>query len=162
MTNVLVEIVDENGSPVRPGAIGRVLVTSLHNFACPVLRYELGDLAAWEPRCVCGYDKPVLTRLLGRVRFLIRLPNGERKHVRTKPKDWLAIAPFRECRIVQTSEYVIRAECVLDYPMTMSEKSKIEAMLKLEVSADLIYEVSQVDRIDWGPTYKRQDVVSLI
>jgi hypothetical protein len=26
----------------------------------------------------------------------------------------------------------------------------------------LQYEVHQVDRIDWGPSYKRQDVISLI
>lgn len=161
-TNALVEVLDENGVRSRPGEVGRVYVTGLHNYASPVVRYELGDLAAWRPQCVCGYDKPVLTRLLGRIRFLIRLPSGERKHVRVKAKDWLAVAPFHETRIVQVSKNVIRAECVLGYAMTIQEKAKAEAMLRRAISPDLTYEVVQLERIDWGPTYKRQDVVSLI
>src|SRR3546814_16045227 len=34
--NVLLEVVDDDGRPCRPGEIGRVLITSLHNFATPL------------------------------------------------------------------------------------------------------------------------------
>jgi phenylacetate-CoA ligase len=40
-----VEVVDEKGDPVDEGKEGRILVTSLSNFAMPLLRYEIGDLA---------------------------------------------------------------------------------------------------------------------
>jgi phenylacetate-CoA ligase len=79
------------------------LVTSLHNYASPAIRYELGDLAAWAPRCACGYPGQALTQVLGRKRFLVRLPSGERKAVPITARLWLAIAPFRETRLVQVS-----------------------------------------------------------
>jgi len=43
--NVLVEVLDERGNPCAPGGTGRVIVTALHNFAMPLVRYELGDYA---------------------------------------------------------------------------------------------------------------------
>lgn len=161
-TNAVVEVLDDDGKRCRPDEIGRVHVTSLHNYASPLARYELGDLAAWALRCPCGYDKPVLSRLLGRKRFLIRLPSGGRQYVMISARHWLSVAPVREARVVQISEGVIRAECVLDRPMTAQERLAAEAMLKREISPDLTYEIAQVERIDWGPSYKRQDVISLI
>jgi hypothetical protein len=38
----LVEVVDAAGI-LAPGQIGRVLVTDLHNFATPLIRYDIGD-----------------------------------------------------------------------------------------------------------------------
>lgn len=161
-TNALVEVLDETGQRSVPGELGRVFVTGLHNYASPVVRYELGDLAAWAPRCVCGYNKPVLSRLLGRTRFLVRLPSGERQYVRITAGNWLSVAPVKEARVVQVSEGVIHAECVLDRALTPAERDAVERMLKREIGAGLIYKVMELDKIDWGPTYKRQDVVSLV
>jgi phenylacetate-CoA ligase len=64
--NVLLEIVDDAGRPCRPGEAGRVLVTSLHNFATPLIRYDLGDLAEAGAPCACGRGLPVIARVLGR------------------------------------------------------------------------------------------------
>jgi phenylacetate-CoA ligase len=161
-TNVLLELLDEAGGPTPPGSIGRVFVTNLHNWASPVVRYELGDLASWQPQCVCGHSHPVLTSLLGRKRFLVRLPSGERKYVSLHAKGWVPIAPIREFRIVQVSEGVIHAEFVLDRPMTPDEREAALARLQREISPDLTYKIIQLDRIDWGPSYKRQDIVSLV
>jgi phenylacetate-CoA ligase len=162
LTNVIVEILDDHGRPSPSDAIGRVVVTGLHNYASPVIRYELNDLAAWQPRCVCGRAAPVLTRLLGRKRFLVRLPSGERQAPRVTGKEWLEIAPVREHRLVQVSEGVLVAELVLDRPLSPHERNAVVAMLRKEISPDLTYEVRQVEHIEWAPTYKRQDFVSLV
>lgn len=58
--NCLLELLDEAG---QPAAAGRVVVTPLHNFAMPLLRYDLGDRAAFGPPCACGRTLPVLTRI---------------------------------------------------------------------------------------------------
>src|SRR5260221_9481474 len=67
MENLAVEvIVRENGGerPARPGELGEVVVTDLHNYGAPFIRYVNGDLAvALRPqRCACGRW---LTRLQG-------------------------------------------------------------------------------------------------
>ena len=156
------EILDDAGRPCAPGVVGRVFVTGLHGFASPVIRYELNDLAAWAPHCPCNRGAPVLTNLLGRKRFLIRLPSGDRTLPRIAARRWLAVAPVREYRLVQVSETLLHAEIVLDRPLTDDERQGFVAMLRREISPQLGYEIHQVETIAWGPTYKRQDVVSLI
>ena len=76
--SVLVEILDEQGSPCAPGQVGRVVLTSLHNFAMPLIRYAIGDYAEVGEPCPCGRGLPVLTRILGRRRNRVVLPDGRR------------------------------------------------------------------------------------
>jgi phenylacetate-CoA ligase len=161
-TNVLLEILDEAGDPCPPGVLGRVFVTGLNNYANPVLRYELGDLAAWHPRCPCGYAGGALERMLGRKRFLVRLLSGEHKFVRVDARHWLGVAPVTEHRLVQVDEGVIRAELVLSEPLTDDHRAAIVAMLRSEIDPTLAYEIAEMEAIAWGSSYKRQDVVSQI
>ena len=75
---VIVEIIDDDGKPCKPGELGRVVVTSLHNFAIPFIRYEIGDLAEPGTACPCGRGLPVITKIYGRVRNMITLPDGRK------------------------------------------------------------------------------------
>ena len=59
MENMVVEIlVCEGGKmrPARPGETGEIVITDLHNLACPMIRYVNGDLAVAraDDRCACG------------------------------------------------------------------------------------------------------------
>jgi phenylacetate-CoA ligase len=74
---VLVEIIDEAGRPCAPGEVGRVVVTPLHAFAMPLIRYAVGDLAEVDGPAACGRGLPVIARVLGRERQIVRLPNGQ-------------------------------------------------------------------------------------
>lgn len=72
MENLLVELVVREGSgerPARPGETGEVVVTDLHNYGMPFLRYATGDLAHLRSRepCACGRALPRLGAVDGRV-----------------------------------------------------------------------------------------------
>ena len=59
MENLIVElIVREDGRerPAEPGEAGEVVLTDLHNYGAPFVRYVTGDLAIERPRgrCACG------------------------------------------------------------------------------------------------------------
>ena len=78
--NVLLEVLDESDQPCGAGQVGRVLLTALHNFHTPFIRYEILDGAALAPdRCPCGRGLPLLTQVLGKRRPQFRLPDGRRK-----------------------------------------------------------------------------------
>jgi len=66
-----VEVVGEDGEPAPAGTDGRVLVTSLCNFAMPLIRYEVGDRAALlpddAPACPCGRGGQRLAHVSGRI-----------------------------------------------------------------------------------------------
>jgi hypothetical protein len=61
------------------GEVGRVVITTLQNFAMPLIRYDIGDYAEVGPPCSCGRGLPVLRRILGRKRNMFILPSGQRR-----------------------------------------------------------------------------------
>lgn len=74
---VHLEIVDASDWPCAPGTSGRLLVTCLTNHGFPLIRYEIGDVAAWSGRaCPCGRAQPVLERLEGRSVEFVTSANG--------------------------------------------------------------------------------------
>ncbi len=61
--NIYLEILDENNSPCPTGKIGRIIITSLHNFASPMIRYDTGHYASFCKPCKCGRTLPTLSRI---------------------------------------------------------------------------------------------------
>jgi len=65
--NILLEVL-RNGRALGPGESGDVVVTDLHNYGMPMIRYVNGDLAllASDGRCPCGRGLARLERVEGR------------------------------------------------------------------------------------------------
>ncbi len=65
----IIEILREDGNPCKKGEVGEMVVTGLLNDAMPLIRYRIGDYAAWadEHNCPCGNQNAVITHLEGRV-----------------------------------------------------------------------------------------------
>jgi phenylacetate-CoA ligase len=63
------EIVREDGARCEAGQVGEIVATGLLNDAMPLVRYRLGDYAAWaeEQACSCGNRQPIITHLEGRL-----------------------------------------------------------------------------------------------
>lgn len=163
VANLIVEVVDDAGQPCAPGQTGRLLLTGLHHWATPVIRYDIGDDGAMQPHCpACGAATPTLTRLPGRRMFLIKLPSGERRYILLRAKDWLAAAPVREHRLTQRTLQDIDVELVLERALTPGEHDAVLAMLRAQVGEEFRFTVRQVERIDFPPGTKRRDVVSLV
>ena len=76
--SVYLEVINDSGQPCRAGEIGRIVVTHLHNFATPLIRYEIGDHAEVGEACDCGRGLPVLKRIMGRTRNLVTTPDGRK------------------------------------------------------------------------------------
>jgi phenylacetate-CoA ligase len=75
--NLLVELV-QGGRPVAPGETGDVVITDLHNFGMPMIRYVNGDMAmfAAEGRCGCGRGLRRFERVDGRRAAIMRDGHG--------------------------------------------------------------------------------------
>jgi len=83
----VLEVVDDEGSPVPAGVEGAVVVTNLFNRTMPFIRYELGDRAILQETssegCACGHRGATLAALSGRYDDFIVLSSGERMSPRT-------------------------------------------------------------------------------
>ncbi len=81
MESNFVEFLSREGNPVEPGEVGRVVVTNLHNFVMPFIRYEVGDLALPSDRkCPCGRGLVLIEKVLGRKCDIITSPSGKLLH----------------------------------------------------------------------------------
>jgi phenylacetate-CoA ligase len=76
--NLIVEILDEKNRPVIPGQAGRVVLTDLHNYSMPFIRYEIEDLAIPEHTlCPCGRTFSSLQSVQGRSAEVLVDVNGD-------------------------------------------------------------------------------------
>jgi len=70
-----------DGTSCAPGEVGDVVVTKLHEFAMPFVRYRIGDRAALlqeDPADPLGF--PRLSSLQGRIGDFVRAPDGREVH----------------------------------------------------------------------------------
>ncbi len=127
--SVLVEILDDDGKPCRPGETGRVVITDLHNFATALVRYECGDYAEVGEACPCGRGLPVLARILGRTRNMLVLPNGDQVWPRLGFQRCSQIAPIRQAQMIQKSVDTLEARLVTARPLDADEERRLRDLI---------------------------------
>jgi phenylacetate-CoA ligase len=156
-----VEVVDAHGARCQPGQIGRVVVTPLHNFAMPLVRYEVGDFAEVGGPCECGRGLPVLNRIMGRQRNMITLPSGE-TFWPTFAAAWKHVDAIRQIQLVQTAADKIRARIVGPRCLSPEEEAAFEADLAKCLAYPFDVSFEYLDGIDRSETLKFEDFVSLV
>ncbi len=134
-----VEIVDSEGNRVPDGTDGEILVTSLTNFAMPLVRYKIGDRGVLSP--VRGHDRDscgqVLETVLGRTSDIFKTKNG----ALVDPGYFMELLYFRDWvrkyQVVQKSHSCIvfriarsGSEC------SQAEKDEISAKTRLLMGDD--------------------------
>ena len=154
--SVHIEIVDEGGKPCPIGVPGRVLVTSLHNFAMPLIRYEIGDVAQFGSPCDTGLKWPVIERIVGRTRDGVTLPNGDFHLVTFFNSKMLMLRKIRDFQIVLFNNAILFLNTVAS-PLTPDEKLAIETELlsAFRIDYPVVFRESSVDH--WRSMWKRNE-----
>jgi phenylacetate-CoA ligase len=160
--NALVEVVDDDGKPCAPGEAGRVLITSLHNFATPLIRYQLGDYAEVGAPCACGRGLPVITRVLGRQRNRLVLPDGSTVFPYFgNHDDYEAIAPqVRQFQYIQRSLEEIEKRMVVSEPLTAGQEEEMRALIRKNLGYPYRVTLTYFDEMPPGPRGKFEEFVS--
>ncbi|MCA1974330.1 MAG: hypothetical protein LDL44_15945 [Caenispirillum sp.] len=160
--NLLVEILDEAGRPCEPGETGRVVVTTLHNFAMPLIRYELGDYAEAGGPCDCGRGLPVLGRILGRQRNMLVLPDGRRHWPSFPAQMWRDVAPVEQFQIIQETDGALVVRYVMAQALTPAQREALERALAERFGQRFAVRWQRVAQIPRGAGGKYEDFVSLL
>ncbi|MCC6898507.1 MAG: phenylacetate--CoA ligase family protein [Polyangiaceae bacterium] len=160
--HVLLEVLRDDGSACGIGESGRVVVTALHAFAMPLIRYELEDFATLGEACPCGRGLPVIASIQGRVRHMLRLPNGDRLWPRFGSPLIGRQFPLRQFRMVQTGVTTLDLEMVLDRPLTPAEQRQLRELVLGVVRFPMSLSLVPVDAISRPPGGKYEDFVSAL
>jgi phenylacetate-CoA ligase len=161
--NVLLEVVDVAGKPCQPGEVGRVLITSLNNYATPLIRYEIGDYAEVGKPCPCGRGLPVLTRIMGRYRNLLTLPDGSLRWPRLGYESRLQeIAPIELMQMIQHNTDEIDVRLVMPRPLTEGEREKLATFIHTNLGHPFRLNFSYTNSIRNSVNGKIEQFISLI
>ncbi|HEY1341981.1 MAG TPA: hypothetical protein VGF59_30925 [Bryobacteraceae bacterium] len=144
----IVEIVDENGLPAQEG---KVLCTGLLNDAQFLIRYAIGDVAAWSDRpCPCGRDHlPVLREVIGREEDAVVTPDG-RETVRLQGL-FIDIPSVVEGQVVQEELDLVRVRVVPAGEFGSAERRVLqnrvlERLPGIRVVVECVPELPKTDR----------------
>ena len=150
-SSVLVEVLNEDGSPTAPGHTGEVVVTDLNNYAMPLIRYRMGDRAVPGRPCPCGRPYPTLERVVGRIHDVVFTPLGRRWH--GEKIDYLMssihqeVFPFQRYQVVQKEPDLLEVRLVADAPIPEAASARISAYVRERLDG-MRTEVRRVDRIE--------------
>jgi phenylacetate-CoA ligase len=126
--SVLAEVLDQRGLRCESGQIGRVTITALHNYAMPLVRYDIGDVAEVAGPCSCGRGLPAWRRILGRERNLIVMPDGTRVWPVTGFPRCREVAPVVQYQLVQQDRGTIEARLVVERALSQAEEEGLRAL----------------------------------
>lgn len=158
----LVEVLRDDGQPCAPGEVGRVVITALHNYAMPLIRFANGDYAEAGAGGGGGFGRPVLRRVMGRERNMLVGPRGERL--------WLTLAPdlfgdyenLVRFQIVQRKVDALEVRLVLRGDAAPGAEAAALAKLTGRLPAPYRIELNYCERIDPLPSGKYEDFLCLV
>lgn len=127
--NLIVEILNNDGTPTQPGNIGRVVVTDLFNSAAPVIRYDIGDHAEVGEACSCGRHLPTLKRIMGRDRGLFIRADGSKFWPMAHQYKLEKVVKLLQWQIIQHAIDDIEYRMVTQEPVTKDQHAAIEELL---------------------------------
>ena len=157
MFNNYVEILDNNNQLVSEGEEGKVIVTNLHNYSMPFIRYEIGDMAVFGPeRCKCGNPLPTLKKITGRITDHFVKEDGT-----IIPAEFFIHLIGVVCnkgfikkfQVIQEEYKRIKLLIILEGTISESEKRDIEDKIKLVMENDckIVWEfVDEIPKTESG------------
>lgn len=158
--NLLVEILNDDGQPCAEDETGRVVITTLQNYAMPLFRYAIGDYAQAGGTCACGRGLPVIKKILGRHRNMITLPDGSQHWPSFPSEDWMNIAPIKQIQLVQKTHELIEARLVTENKMTAPQKKQFTKYLQGRFGYPFTVEFQFLDHLERSASGKFEDFVS--
>jgi phenylacetate-CoA ligase len=153
--HVLLEIVDGFGRKTAPGAMGRVLVTTLQNHLMPLIRYEIGDYAvAAQGNCRCGRTLPLIGQILGREINLFIDGSGKRFIPWPLFKPLTARGWITQYQVVQreVGRFVVRF--VSDHDLAPQDEAEISNHFETITRAPVTIEFDRLEQIPRAPSGK--------
>ncbi len=149
------------GSVVAPGETGNIVITDLHNYAMPFLRYEVGDVGTYsDDTCVCGRSLPLMTELKGRRCDILVTTTGR-----------LVMAPFyqferffdvsriRQYQVVQETTHRIVVKIMPDKGFTERDMERIRNVIRVIMGQSMKVDLKIVESISPSKSGKRRTVV---
>ena len=154
-SNVVVEVDSERSYRLGPHRLNRVLVTHLHAYATPFIRYDIGDLASLASECACGHRGPTLSNVYGRGKNLLKHRDGTISPFYLGASLIAEFPELNDYRIRQTDVGRLVVEIGGRTDLNPNEKNTIINLVKKQAGNEFQVELRAIPEIDWRGSVKR-------
>lgn len=156
----LTEILRPDGLPCEAGETGDVVLTGFLNTTMPLIRYRVGDRAAWsnESSCACGRHMHIVARVEGRKDDYVF--SYERGLVGRMDPALKGVAGIRECQFIQDDPTSLRIVYVPEEGLSPQDLDRFRYNLRLRLGGSMDLRFEQVTSIARGPNGKFRSVIS--
>jgi phenylacetate-coenzyme A ligase PaaK-like adenylate-forming protein len=138
------EIVAKNNG-AQPGELGEVVITSLHQYGMPFIRYKIGDMAILETHsCSCGRGLPVLREVVGRMQDFLVTSDGRFVHGGYFPHTFRLYPEISQYQVYQPDRDHLQVRFVCKCPIDSDWIAAIQHELhecfgnKMNISVDIV------------------------
>lgn len=160
--SVVMELLDD-GESVSAGERGEVVYTSLYNYAMPLIRYQVGDVATpTDEICPCGRGLPLLKSVEGRKDDFIQLPSGKAISPITIHLIVKHTPEIVECQVTQESLDKISVSLVVTGKFTNVHSQRLIQEMNQALNNEISVDIRVVDAIQRGPNGKMRMVISKV
>ncbi|MCL4695867.1 MAG: AMP-binding protein [Burkholderiaceae bacterium] len=159
--DIIVETVDKEGQPVRPGEAGEIVVTELSTDEFPFVRYRTGDIGTLDDAsCPCGRGLPMLRDLQGRTTDFVVAADGTVMHGLALIYILRDMSGIGEFKVTQESRSFTRVEIVPDERFDPSVINAIEQGFRHRLGATVKIQVQTVAALPRERSGKYRYIVS--
>ncbi|HYP05113.1 MAG TPA: hypothetical protein VER03_02665 [Bryobacteraceae bacterium] len=156
--NIILEILTE-GHPAHPGEAGDVVITTLHSYAMPLLRFRLGDIAVRGTECSCGLPYSMLGSLQGRSAEVAYRSDGTTVGAIAIKQAFVGEAAWiKEFQLVQTVRGRLAAFVVTHKQPASQDIERVASGIRQAYSLEMTIEV--VEELPIRPSGKLPNFVS--
>jgi phenylacetate-CoA ligase len=144
------------------GGPSEVLVTDLHNYGMPFIRYEIGDMALMDAKpCACGRGLPKIQSIEGRTLDVLRGADGQLVPGEFFPHLLKEINEISEFQVEQKQLDHLLLSVVLTRPLSEERTSWLNGEVTKVFGERTRLEITQVPSIARRASGKRRVTVGL-
>ena len=138
-----------------------LIITDLHNYGMPLLRYANGDMASTgDVNCKCGMGLPLLASVNGRRLDMIRTREGRYLPGEFFPHLFKDFVKIRKFQVIQKSLDSILIKRVPADLFEVVDEMNIRREISKALDADTAIEIRYVDKIDLTESGKFRVTIS--
>ncbi len=142
---------------------GRVIITNLHSYAMPIIRYDLGDIGALsDKKSTCGRELPLMKVIEGRADSFLVLPSGNRLSPMFFFGIMKSIEGISQWRIHQDFTSDISVLVVPSNEISPQTIPSIKKKIMENISEELAVDIKIVDNIPPDRSGKLRAVISKV
>lgn len=159
----ITEFLDSNNRPVEAGCLGKIVATSIHNFAMPLIRYQTNDSCALKTqRCSCGREFPLMDDVATKNEAIISLRDGRLISPSVLTHPFKPMKNIIESQIIQEDLDLLVVKLVVNEKFSKNEEKILIKAFKERLGNEVDIEIEYLDFIPKTENGKFKWVVSRI